>query len=604
MSRFNIPSKDTRVTENYEGAKAWQLDPEMALYTRVCTTFLQDQFYTPDFNDELNRIRHLITKVDHVFVAQLGVYAREKMFLRSIPLVMAVELAKVHSGDNLLRRMTGRVIKRADELTEIISYYLSANGRMKDWRDYQIVKGEKKPLPSGQKKYAFAISKQLSKGVADAFKKFDGYQFKKYLAANKEIKLRDVLKLTHPIPDNDKQSELYKQIATDTLGQASTWETASSEVGQKVKKIAEEKQLSDVEKEKLKKDMQKNMWERKINVKGPGEIGYMALLKNLMNFLKYDVSIEHIQKVAERLADKNQVLNSKQLPFRFVTAYRMLKGTDVARSIYRYGRTASPFRGQAAIFEEQAWKINRKIKLTSDPRTSILLEALEEAIKHACLNIPAFSWDTKVLIGTDTSGSMQKAISEKKDDRGNVIAQSLLQSYDIGLALSMMLQYKCKVVSAGMFGDSYAVLPFPKDQILRNVDEMHQFEGMVGYSTNGYLVIDYAIKCAEERGLKFDKVFMFSDDQLWDSKGRRATYGFRNSEEDLNHISKSWLKYKKIHPTAKLYIFDLAGYGTSPIDLRDNDTYMIAGWSTAIFDVIRSIDEGKDALEKIRSIEI
>ena len=572
MARFNETAVDKTVTKNYEGEKAWKLDDELALYTRVCTTFLVDQFYTPNFNDELNRIRTLIKKVDPMFVAQLAIYAREEMFLRSIPMVLAVELAKVHKGDNLVRRMVSRIIQRADELTEMVAYYAQANARHKNAKEV-----------GGQRKVLHALSKQMSKGIADAFYKFDEYQFKKYEAGDKDIKLRDVLFLTHPKPRDEKEKLLFERIANAELAKAATWETQSSNMGQKVAQQAKELDLDEAEKEVLKTKEAKAMWEGKIDVRGKGELGYMALMRNLMNFLKYDVSLDHLKMVAARLADEREVARSKQLPFRFVSAYRMLresKGISVPSRSYGYGRKTQ-FNDREVIFEVKEFNIKHKTKDVKNPKVGILLEALEEAVKHACKNIPSFDWDTSVLIAADTSGSMQKAISPK----------SLLQCYDIGLALSMMLQHKCKVVSAGMFGDSFAVLPLPKDQILRNIDEMHQFEGMVGYSTNGYLVIDYAIEAAK-KGINFDKIFLFSDSQLW------------NSSHDLRHIDTEWKKLKKAVPGAKLYIFDLAGYGTSPIDLKQNDVYLIAGWSDKIFDVLKAIDEGSDALKKIKSIEV
>jgi len=583
MAKFNETAVDKTVTKNYEGEKAWKLDDELALYTRVCTTFLVDQFYTPNFNDELNRIRTLIKKVDPMFVAQLAVYAREAMYLRSIPMVLAVELAKVHKGDNLVRRMAHRIIQRADELTEIVAYYMQANKEQKEGRDYAIIKGEKVNLPAGTKKNIFKMSKQLAHGIADAFLRFDEYQMKKYEAGDKAIKLRDVLFLTHPQPQNKDQKKLFAKIANNTLSQAATWETASSNMGQKVAQQAKELDLDAVGKEALKAKEAKAMWEKKIDVRGKGELGYMALMRNLMNFLKYDVSLDHLKMVAARLADEREVARSKQLPFRFVSAYRMLRESEdisVPSRGYGYGRKTQ-FSDREVIFEVREFNINHKTKDVKNPKVGILLEALEEAVKHACKNIPSFDWDTTVLIAADTSGSMQRSISPK----------SLLQCYDIGLALSMMLQHKCKVVSAGMFGDSFAVLPLPKDQILRNIDEMHQFEGMVGYSTNGYLVIDYAIEAAK-KGINFDKIFLFSDSQLW------------NSSHDLRHIDTEWKKLKKAVPGAKLYIFDLAGYGTSPIDLKQNDVYLIAGWSDKIFDVLKAIDEGSDALKKIKSIEV
>jgi len=574
MSQFNASAKDKSLTRNYEGEKAWKLDDELALYTRVCTTFLVDQFYTPNFNDELNRIRTLIKKVSPQFVAQLAVYAREEMYLRSIPLVLAVELAKVHSGDNLVRRMVSRIIQRADELTEIVAYYASANARHKNTKEV-----------NGKNKVLHALSKQMAKGIADAFYKFDEYQLKKYSAADKDIKLRDVLFLTHPKPRNKEEKLLFSRLANNELAKANTWEAQSSDMGQKVAQQAREQDLNAEEKEDLKAQSAKEMWEAKIDTRGKGQLHYMALMRNLMNFLKYDVSLDHIMKVATRLADSNEVARSKQLPFRFVTAYRMLRSIEniqTGRGIFEYGfDRKSQFRDRNVIFEVRDFEISRKTKDVKNPKISILLEALEEAVKAACKNIPSFDWDTNVLIAADTSGSMQKPISPK----------SMLQCYDIGIALSMMLQHKCKVVSAGMFGDSFAVLPLPKDQILRNVDEMHQFEGMVGYSTNGYLVIDYAIKAAKE-GIVFDKVFLFSDNQLW------------NSNQDLKHIDSEWRKFKKLAPKAKLYIFDLEGYGTSPINLKRNDVYMVAGWSDKIFDVLKAIDEGQDALKKIKAIEV
>lgn len=572
MAKFNKTAVDETVTENYEGAKAWKLNDELALYTRVCTTFLVDQFYTPNFNDELNRIRTLIKRVDPVFVAQLAVYAREQMHLRSIPLVLAVELAKVHKGDSLVRRMVSRVIQRADELTEIVAYYVQANARSKNAK-----------MVDGQTKWLHALSKQLSKGIADAFDKFDEYQFKKYEAGDKAIKLRDVLFLTHPKPRTDDQKLLFKRIADAELAKAATWETQSSDMGQKVAQKAKELDLTEAEKKELKAESARAMWEKKIDTRGKGELNYMALLRNLMNFLKYDISLDHLRRVAARLADEEEVTRSKQLPFRFVSAYRMLReseGVLVERSYGSWGHRTQ-FTGQHSIFEVKEFAIKHKTSDIKNPKVGVLLEALEEAVKHACKNIPSFDWDTNVLIAADTSGSMQMPITPN----------SLLQCYDIGLALGMMLQHKCKIVSSGMFGDSFAVLPMPKDQILRNIDEMYQFEGMVGYSTNGYLVIDYAIKAAKQ-GIGFDKIFLFSDSQLWDDAN------------GLKHIDTEWKKLKAIVPGAKLYIFDLGGYGTSPINLRQNDVYMVAGWSDKVFDVLKMIDEGADALEKVKSIKV
>jgi TROVE domain. len=115
------------------------------------------------------------------------------MNLRTIPMVLTVELAKCHKGDNLLRRLAGKVISRADEITELLSYYVKANNL-----EPKFV--ESKGGHNVEKK-VYKLSNQLRKGIADSFFKFDEYQFAKY-NRDGEIKLRDALFLTHPKTKN------------------------------------------------------------------------------------------------------------------------------------------------------------------------------------------------------------------------------------------------------------------------------------------------------------------------------------------------------------------------------------------------------------------
>lgn len=134
-----------------------------------------------------------------------------------------------------------------------------------------------------------------------------------------------------------------------------------------------------------------------------------------------------------------------------------------------------------------------------------------------------------------------------------------------------------------MFGDTWKIINVPTKGILSNVDTFYRREGEVGYSTNGYLVIKNLIQRKE----KVDKVMIFTDCQLWNS---------RNDQK----IADLWSTYKSISPDSKLYLFDLAGYGNTPLDTNREDVYLIAGWSDKIFDIITSIDNGSDALNEIK----
>jgi len=234
------------------------------------------------------------------------------------------------------------------------------------------------------------------------------------------------------------------------------------------------------------------------------------------------------------------VANSKQLPFRFLAAYR-------------------------------------ELKQLSNGRVSKVLDALEAAVLQSAANIAGYDENTKVVIAADVSGSMQAGIS----------AKSKIMNYDIGLMLAMLLQSRCENVITGMFGDKWKMISVPTKNILSNVQEFYRREGEVGYSTNGYLVV----KGLLQGNKVVDKIMIFTDCQLWNSKGNESIDGL-------------WKQYKKIAPNAKLYLFDLAGHGNTPLNVQRDDVFLVAGWSDKIFDVLKAIEEGSNAIKMIEAIEL
>jgi hypothetical protein len=423
-----------------------------------------------------------------------------------VPLVLTIELAKQHNGDGLVSALTARIVKRADEITELLAYYAQSNGRT-------------------NAKRLNKLSKQLQKGLAEAFNRFDEYQFAKY-NRNAAVKLRDALFLVHPKAKDEAQQTLFDKIVKDELQTPYTWEVELSALGQQ--------KYDSIE---LKLQTVKSKWEELIF---SNKIGYMALLRNLRNILEASVSNEALNKVCDYLGNTNAVAKSRQLPFRFLSAYRELKELK-----------------------------NGKV--------SMVLDALENAVLQTASNIAGYGENTKVVIAADISGSMQTPVS----------ARSRVQRFDIGLMLAMLLQHKCANVMTGMFGNTWKIINMPKKNILGNVMEFHRREGEVGYATNGYLVIEDLLQRREV----VDKVMMFTDCQLWNSQGD-------------THIADVWKRYKQIAPGAKLYLFDLAGYGRTPLNVMRDDVYLIAGWSDKVFDGLHAIENGNDALKLIHAIEL
>lgn len=504
---FNLRlKKKGKQTVNYEGEKAFVLTPQLELYTAVATAALSDGFYEKA-TDKLDRLRKLIAKNDPAFVAKLAVYAREQMHLRSIPLVLAVELAKQHSGDGMVGKLTNRVVQRADEIAEMLAYYALAN--------------ERKDVKQLNK-----LSKQVQKGLGDAFNKFDEYQFAKY-NRDAQVKLKDALFVVHPKAKDEAQQVLFDKIVKDELQVPYTWEVELSAVGQQK-----------FENAGLKQAAVKAKWEELIF---SNKMGYMASMRNLRNILEADVSKGALNKVCAYIADADAVAKSKQLPFRFLAAYR-------------------------------------EVKELNNGRVGMVLEALEQAVLGSAVNIAGYDDGTKVVVAADVSGSMQQPVS----------ARSKVLLYDIGLMLAMLLQSRCENVITGMFGDRWKVINVAKKNVLANVQEFYRREGEVGYSTNGYLVIKDLLY--SERVV--DKVMMFTDCQLW------------NSNNTGENMAVLWKQYKRIAPAAKLYLFDLAGHGNVPVSAERDDVYLIAGWSDKIFNVLKAIEDGSNAVKMIDAIEL
>ncbi|MNI38503.1 TROVE domain protein [compost metagenome] len=422
-------------------------------------------------------------------------------------MVLSVELARKASGNSIVSKTVNRVVLRADEITELLAYYQIANERT-------------------QTKKLNRLSKQIQKGLGASFNNFDEYQFAKY-NRNADVKLKDALFLVHPKAKDADQQLIFNKIASDSLSTPYTWETELSALGKNRFINESARALAFTRK-----------WEEMIESK---KIGYMALLRNLRNILEANVSGNHIEMICAYLSNEKAVLSSKQLPFRFLSAYR-------------------------------------EIKTMKSKYASAVLDALEDAVMCSAKNIKGFGFDTSVVIACDVSGSMQQAISPK----------SSILLYDVGLMLAMLLQSQCKNVVSGMFGDTWKIINMPKRNVLANVQEYYRREGEVGYSTNGHLVIESLIKKREV----VDKVMLFTDTQMW------------NSNNTNHSFATSWTNYKKIAPDAKLYLFDLSGYGKVPLNIQKNDVYLLAGWSDKIFDILAAMENTKSALENIKQITL
>ena len=246
----------------HEGGKAGRQTPEQELRRAVSTCLLwEDTFYERGSSIGI-RIGELCKKVKPEVVASLAREARTEMKLRHVPLWLGLQLVYNHS--HLAKDVIADVVQRPDEMGELLSIY---------WMD------GRKPLAA-----------QLKKGLAKAFPKFNAYNLAKW-NRDSEIKLKDVMFLTHPKPRDNEQATVWKQLIAGTLESPDTWEVALSAGKDK-----------------------RTTWERLLK---EDKLGDMALLMNLRNMVQVGVDERLIGDTLIKKAG-----TSKALPFRYVSALR------------------------------------------------------------------------------------------------------------------------------------------------------------------------------------------------------------------------------------------------------------------------------------------
>lgn len=379
MSKFNATS--TIKTVNKCGAPAYSMDVKPKLVTQVLTSFFNESKFYSDNSAEMQETIKSVIEKDPQFVSNLAIFARRVFNMRSVAHVLTAYLAHETSGKPYVRRTIEGVTLRGDDLTEIMAFYLSTFG---------------KPIPNS-----------LRRAIAGKLVTFDEYTLAKYKGDNKAVKMRDLICLCRPRPQTSKQDELFKRCIENHLETPLTWESELSASGNTAE-----------------------TWEKLID---SGKVGYMALLRNLRNIIKANPC--NIQQVYDIIQDPERVRKSKQMPFRFYSAY----------------------------------------KAVSDIAGSKVFDVLESALESSVDNMPKLA-DTTV-IAVDVSGSMSSPVSEKSEVRCYEIAMllgllanricdnSIFYTFNNNIekiAVSSRCSILEKVRNTGCCGGTNMALPFQK----------------------------------------------------------------------------------------------------------------------------------------------
>eukprot|EP01006_Ploeotia_vitrea_P009722 TRINITY_DN24042_c0_g1_i1.p1 TRINITY_DN24042_c0_g1~~TRINITY_DN24042_c0_g1_i1.p1 ORF type:complete len:847 (+),score=100.03 TRINITY_DN24042_c0_g1_i1:44-2542(+) len=156
-------------------------------------------------------------------------------------------------------------------------------------------------------------------------------------------------------------------------------------------------------------------WEHLIDSKN---MPFMAMLRNLRNYCESGISDEHHKKIQERLQDEGQVMGSKQLPFRFLSAFEAIDfNQETLEKLAAAAQSEEDYVLKAYKFQNAEGKLAVRKKKKPKPKTTPTAEllatyksCLEDAIRISVTNnLPPLRGSTAVFL--DCSGSMDTSLT-------------------------------------------------------------------------------------------------------------------------------------------------------------------------------------------------
>lgn len=371
-----------------------------------------------------------------------------------------------------------QVMQRADEPMVQIAYYLFINN------------GKKNNIPN-----------ILKRSWSDKLSSLKPYAINKY--KNAEIGMINAVRICHANSENI--NELMSTGGIQVSNSETTWEQMRS-AGKDWMYILENCNIS-----------------------------HMALIRNLRNIFSEIDNVAIADAVIAEL--KRGVLHGKQFPFRYYSAYKAIRDSNVHHK-------------------------------------DILLDALEDCVDISIANMPQLSGKTICL--TDNSGSAWGTIPT---EYGSVTIAEIDN-------LSSILTAKCSDEGyVGVFGDRLKIIPISKnDKVLRKLSEINKIGKEIGMNTEGGIWTFF--QKATKNKDKFDNIFIYSDMQA----GHGELYGTSTQQQEYRNadcscglyinVFQCLLNYRRqVNKNVNMFSVQTAGYDNSVLPEYAYRTSMMSGWT-------------------------
>ena len=501
MSKFNQTQTRVNVTPNDTnmagGVSYKREDLRKEIASVVLNSMINGNSFYESEEDRINRLFELVAKNPDAneFLAKAMVYARNEGNLRSVSHIMGVALVENAKGTTFMRPALKRTFIRPDDATEMVALFNARN--------------EGKMVPN-----------VLRRSIKDALEtRWDEYQLKKYAGTKNKVKLKNLVQIAHPSPrvlvetGKAKDVNVFVRVIEDTLDNIQTAQTVNAGSTDADRALNYKNMLS----------------ERKL--------GYMAALKNIKNILEAGADQETVDSLCGLLTNRNAVLKSRVLPFRFTQAYGIVDSLSMDKFKARQ-----------------------------------ILDAIEQGFIYSAGNVSIVEGNEKVALLLDESGSMggfYGSDNEMTSTKPFMIGKTLMASMMCGLKLENTIGYLWADRSREV---TLTDKPF---QFIKNTN-----------TQGGGTDVSAPLKDLIKNKTYVDKIVIFSDMQMYGGWGNIG-----------DQVSKYVNKYKaEVNPNVKVLFWNLEGYsGGTPMKLS-NDILEISGYSDKFLDVIPKMWKDKDAL--------
>lgn len=525
-------------TVNNAGGVAYLRTEKATLANLAATNCFNGTYYaSAEDNLKLAKEAAIALKTDPLFIAKTAIYCRDKAHMKDMPAFLTAVLATIDS--KLFRKVFPLVINNGKMLRNFIQIGRSgATGKIIN-------------MSSGAVRHA----------IRDWFTSKDP-EFIFRASIGNDPSMRDILRMCRPKPENETKAALYAYLKdSEYIESERVFVTRNRDKSIKYSNrfdalpaiVQEYENFKKTHKGEipnvdfrmldsvLTKDELKKLWASTAE-----NSSWTMTRMNLNNFEKYGVFSDEklVNKVASRLANKEQVARSKSYPYQLMMAYNATEGAAMPMKVRN---------------------------------------ALQDAMEASIENVPVFKGKTAVCV--DTSGSMGSPVTGfragssskvKCVDVASLFASSVLRKNEDAKIIPFDTQVHTSSLN-------------PRDTVITNAAKLAKYGG-------GGTDCGSAIKSINKNKEKFDTIIFISDNESWVN----GSYYGRGTG-----LLNEWNIFKQNNPNAKLVCIDLTPNRTSQVT-ANKDILQVGGWSDSVFDVISSFieygdsqDHWVDEIEKI-----